>query len=37
MRLYVAAGQDRDKVQTIMEEAEGDPEKIREMMGRDQE
>jgi enoyl-CoA hydratase/carnithine racemase len=35
MRLYVAAGQDRDKVAAIVEEAGGDPDKIAELLGQD--
>jgi enoyl-CoA hydratase len=35
MRLYVAAGQDSDKVAAIVEEAGGDPDKIAELLGQD--
>ena len=35
MRLYVEAGQDRDKVASIVGEAGGDPDKIAELLGQD--
>jgi hypothetical protein len=35
MRLYVAAGQDREKMAAIIEEAGQDPEKVAELLAKE--